>query len=191
VRGVSLPKLIAHAKRAEERRHGGVRVRRRHAGAGSPRRQGGGRRHLHRPRARRRARPLRDDLPPRSIASRCVARRSSTAATPRPTASGSIPPTSRPCSSSPGSCTRPSSRKATRHAPDRSGWPLYLANCQPCHGIGGRGATRGPDFLSNMDAYRRVPALATTDSQPAAEPAREGQGLRPRNHARPQPRPAG
>jgi hypothetical protein len=51
----------------------------------------------------------------------------------------------------------------TRNRPDRSGWPIYLKNCQPCHGIGGQGATRGPDFLSNMDAYRRVPPLATTD----------------------------
>jgi hypothetical protein len=51
----------------------------------------------------------------------------------------------------------------TRRHPDRSGWPIYLANCQPCHGIGGQGATRGPDFLSNMDAYRRIPPLATTD----------------------------
>lgn len=51
----------------------------------------------------------------------------------------------------------------TRQHPDRSGWPIYLKNCQPCHGIGGQGATRGPDFLSNMDAYRRVPPLATTD----------------------------
>lgn len=53
--------------------------------------------------------------------------------------------------------------QATRRVPDRSGWPLYVSNCQPCHGIGGHGATRGPDFLSNMDAYRRVPPLATTD----------------------------
>jgi hypothetical protein len=51
----------------------------------------------------------------------------------------------------------------TRQHPDRSGWPIYLKNCQPCHGIGGQGATRGPDFLSNMDAYRRVPPLAVTD----------------------------
>ncbi|MDX2023082.1 MAG: cytochrome c [Deltaproteobacteria bacterium] len=51
----------------------------------------------------------------------------------------------------------------TRHLPDRSGWPLYLKHCQSCHGIGGQGAKRGPDFLSNMDAYRRVPPLAETD----------------------------
>jgi hypothetical protein len=38
-----------------------------------------------------------------------------------------------------------------------------MKNCQPCHGIGGQGAKRGPDFLSNMDAYRRVPPLAVTD----------------------------
>jgi hypothetical protein len=54
-----------------------------------------------------------------------------------------------------------------RRAPDRQGWPLYLQHCQPCHGIGGHGATRGPDFLSQVAAYRRVPPLATTDlSQP-------------------------
>jgi hypothetical protein len=51
----------------------------------------------------------------------------------------------------------------TRRHPDRSGWPLYLRHCQPCHGLGGQGAKRGSDFLSNMDAYRRVPALAVTD----------------------------
>jgi hypothetical protein len=51
----------------------------------------------------------------------------------------------------------------TRRFPDRSGWPLYLAHCQPCHGIGHEGATRGPDFLGDMDAYRRVPPLAVTD----------------------------
>lgn len=51
----------------------------------------------------------------------------------------------------------------TRRVPDRSGWPLYLKHCQSCHGIGKVGAQRGPDFLSNMDAYRRVPPLAATD----------------------------
>ena len=51
----------------------------------------------------------------------------------------------------------------TRKLPDRSGWPLYLKHCQPCHGIGHVGATRAPDFLGDMDAYRRVPALAVTD----------------------------
>jgi hypothetical protein len=51
----------------------------------------------------------------------------------------------------------------TRQYPDRSGWPLYLGHCQPCHGLGGQGAKRGPDFLTNMDAYRRVPPLAVTD----------------------------
>jgi hypothetical protein len=55
----------------------------------------------------------------------------------------------------------------TRHLPDRSGWPIYLRNCEPCHGIGHQGATRGPDFLSDLGAYRRVPPLAITDrSQP-------------------------
>jgi hypothetical protein len=39
---------------------------------------------------------------------------------------------------------------------DRSGWPIYIRHCQPCHGIGGQGAKRGPDFSSNMDAYRRI-----------------------------------
>jgi hypothetical protein len=53
--------------------------------------------------------------------------------------------------------------QATRRAPDHSGWPLYMKNCQPCHSVGGNGARRGPDFLSDMEAYRRVPALATTD----------------------------
>lgn len=51
----------------------------------------------------------------------------------------------------------------TRDFPDRSGWPLYLKHCQSCHGIGGQGAKRGPDFLSQMDAYRRIPPLAVTD----------------------------
>ena len=50
----------------------------------------------------------------------------------------------------------------TRKLPDRSGWPLYLQHCQPCHGVGGQGATRGPDFLGNMEAYRKVPAHAET-----------------------------
>jgi hypothetical protein len=55
----------------------------------------------------------------------------------------------------------------TRSVPDRSGWPIYMRECQPCHGIGHQGATRGPDFLSDLGAYRRVPPLATTDlSQP-------------------------
>lgn len=53
--------------------------------------------------------------------------------------------------------------QATRRVPDQSGWPLYLRHCQPCHGIGGQGAVRGPDFLSDMAAYRRVPPLAVTD----------------------------
>jgi mono/diheme cytochrome c family protein len=51
----------------------------------------------------------------------------------------------------------------TRQFPDRSGWPLYEKHCQSCHGIGHQGATRGPDFLGDMDAYRRVPPLAVTD----------------------------
>ena len=51
----------------------------------------------------------------------------------------------------------------TRKLPDRSGWPIYLKNCQPCHGIGHVGATRAPDFLADMEAYRRVPPLAVTD----------------------------
>jgi len=57
----------------------------------------------------------------------------------------------------------------TRSIPDRSGWPVYLQHCQPCHGIGGQGAKRGADFLSNMDAYRRVPPHADTgwDEQPS------------------------
>lgn len=51
----------------------------------------------------------------------------------------------------------------TRRLPDRSGWPIYLKNCQACHGIGHVGATRAPDFLGDMEAYRRVPPLAVTD----------------------------
>jgi len=51
----------------------------------------------------------------------------------------------------------------TRKLPDSSGWPLYVRHCQPCHGIGGQGATRGSDFLSEMEAYRRIPANAATD----------------------------
>jgi cytochrome c553 len=53
--------------------------------------------------------------------------------------------------------------QVTRRAPDRSGWPLYLEHCQPCHGLGGNGAKRAPDFLGDMEAYRRVPPLAVTD----------------------------
>jgi len=53
--------------------------------------------------------------------------------------------------------------QSTRSMRDRSGWRLYLQHCQPCHGIGGQGAKRGADFLSNMDAYRRVPPHAATD----------------------------
>lgn len=52
----------------------------------------------------------------------------------------------------------------TRRLPDRSGWPIYLRHCQSCHGIGGLGAKRGPDFLTDMEAYRRIPAFAITDS---------------------------
>lgn len=51
----------------------------------------------------------------------------------------------------------------TRRVPDRKSWSLHMKHCMACHGIGGQGATRGPDFLSNMDAYRRVPALAVTN----------------------------
>jgi cytochrome c553 len=51
----------------------------------------------------------------------------------------------------------------TRQLPDRSGWPLYLRHCQPCHGLGGQGAKRAPDLLGDMEAYRRVPPLAVTD----------------------------
>lgn len=51
----------------------------------------------------------------------------------------------------------------TRNLPDRSGWPIYMEHCQPCHGIGGQGATRGPDFASQMDAYRRIPPHADTE----------------------------
>ena len=50
----------------------------------------------------------------------------------------------------------------SRHAPTHSGWRLYEKHCQYCHGFGGQGAKRGPDFLSDLDAYRRVPPLAVT-----------------------------
>jgi len=50
----------------------------------------------------------------------------------------------------------------TRAMQDRSGWPIYVRHCQPCHGIGGQGAKRGPDFSSNMDAYRRIRPHAYT-----------------------------
>ena len=51
----------------------------------------------------------------------------------------------------------------TRKLPDRSGWPLYVRHCQPCHSIGGQGATRGSDFLTDLAAYRRIPPHAATD----------------------------
>jgi len=51
----------------------------------------------------------------------------------------------------------------TRQFPDRSGWPIYLRHCQPCHGLGGQGAKRGADFLGDLDAYRAIPPLAVTD----------------------------
>ena len=51
----------------------------------------------------------------------------------------------------------------TRRLPDQSGWPIYMRHCQSCHGIGGLGAKRGPDFLSDMEAYRRIPAFEVTD----------------------------
>jgi len=51
----------------------------------------------------------------------------------------------------------------TRRLPDRSGWPIYMRHCQGCHGIGGQGAKRAPDFLSDPDAYRRIPPFAATD----------------------------
>jgi hypothetical protein len=51
----------------------------------------------------------------------------------------------------------------TRQFPDRSGWPIYIRHCQPCHGLGGQGATRGADFLGDLDAYRAIPPLAVTD----------------------------
>ena len=38
-----------------------------------------------------------------------------------------------------------------------------MRHCQSCHGLGGQGATRGPDLLTATDAYRRIPALAVTD----------------------------
>jgi len=53
--------------------------------------------------------------------------------------------------------------QATRQTPDKSGWPLYMKNCESCHSIGGHGGKRGPDFLSDIDAYRRVPPFAVTE----------------------------
>jgi mono/diheme cytochrome c family protein len=57
--------------------------------------------------------------------------------------------------------------QATKQVPDQSGWPLYVRHCAACHGLGSDGATRGPDFLSKMDAYRRVPPFATTAPEEA------------------------
>lgn len=50
----------------------------------------------------------------------------------------------------------------TRERPTSAGWMLYMQYCASCHGMGGQGATYAPDFISDMDAYRRVPALADT-----------------------------
>jgi hypothetical protein len=50
----------------------------------------------------------------------------------------------------------------TRRFPDRSGWPIYLEHCQSCHGLGSPTPRRAPDFLGDMEAYRRVPPLAET-----------------------------
>jgi mono/diheme cytochrome c family protein len=50
----------------------------------------------------------------------------------------------------------------TRKLPDRSGWPLYMQHCQPCHGVGGQGAARGPDLLTGVEGFRKVPAHAET-----------------------------
>ncbi len=72
--------------------------------------------------------------------------------------------------------------QTTRRFSDRSGWPVYMTHCQSCHGIGGQGATRGPDFLSNMEAYRRVPAHALTNEgqQPSLHLVRNRALGRPR-----------
>lgn len=51
----------------------------------------------------------------------------------------------------------------TRQPPTAPGWRLYRKYCGSCHGLGGQGATYAPDFISDMDAYRRVPPLAETD----------------------------
>jgi len=50
----------------------------------------------------------------------------------------------------------------SRHPPTHPGWKLYAKHCQPCHGMGGQGAARGPDFISDLDAYRRIPPLSDT-----------------------------
>jgi len=57
----------------------------------------------------------------------------------------------------------------SRQLPSVAGWKLYSRNCQPCHGMGGQGAQRGPDFISDLDAYRRVPPLAESD--PSDQPS--------------------
>lgn len=50
----------------------------------------------------------------------------------------------------------------TRQLPSHPGWKLYAQHCQACHGLGGNGATRAPDFVSDLDAYRRIPPLLET-----------------------------
>lgn len=52
----------------------------------------------------------------------------------------------------------------TRQPPTSAGWHLYRKYCSSCHGLGTQGARYAPDFISDMDAYRRVPALAETDT---------------------------
>jgi hypothetical protein len=51
----------------------------------------------------------------------------------------------------------------TRQPPAQPGWKLYLQHCQACHGMGGEGAKRAPDFIGDLAAYRRIPPLAETD----------------------------
>lgn len=57
----------------------------------------------------------------------------------------------------------------SRQLPTHPGWKLYSRHCQACHGMGGQGAKLGPDFISDLDAYRRVPALAESD--PGEQPS--------------------
>jgi hypothetical protein len=66
----------------------------------------------------------------------------------------------------------------TRKLPDRSGWPLYMKHCQPCHGIGGQGAARGPDFLTGVEGFRKIPAHAETgwDEHPSLHEQVKGYG---------------
>lgn len=59
--------------------------------------------------------------------------------------------------------------QATHGLARGAGWSLFLRHCQPCHGIGQQGATRGPDLLGNLPAYSRV--AAWTAGAPGPHPS--------------------